>query len=69
MSEKTLKCDNIRVQKKEFHKYKQATDLDLITVDQIVVWDKFKHSDGGFKYFIGCKEGEIDKPLCIISND
>ena len=28
--------------------------------------DKFKHSDGGFKYFIGYKEGEIVKPLCII---
>ena len=28
--------------------------------------DKFKHSDDGFKYFIGYKEGEIVKPLCII---
>ena len=28
--------------------------------------DKFKHSDGGFKYFIGYKEGEIIKPLCMI---
>ena len=28
--------------------------------------DKFKHSDDGFKYFIGYKEGEIVKLLCII---
>ena len=28
--------------------------------------DKFKHRDGGFKYFISYKEGEIVKPLCII---
>ena len=28
--------------------------------------DKFKYSDGGLKYFIGYKEGEIVKPLCII---
>ena len=28
--------------------------------------DKFKHSDDGFKYFIGYKEGGIIKPLCII---
>ena len=41
-------------------------DLDLINVDQIVVSDKFKHSDGGFKYCIGYKEGEIVKPLRII---
>ena len=66
MSEKTLKFDNIRVNKKEFHKSKQPIDLDLINVDQIVVSDKFKHSDDGFKYFIGYKEGNIIKPLCII---
>ena len=65
ISEKTLKFDNIRVNKKEFHKSKQQTDLDLVNVDQIVVSDKFKHSSGGFKYFIGYKEGEIVKPLCI----
>ena len=66
MSEKTLKFDNIRVNKKEFHKSKQPINLDLINIDRIVVFDKSKHSDGGFKYFIGYKEGEIVKPLCII---
>ena len=66
MSEKTLKFNNIRVNKKGFHKYKQAIDLNLINVDQIVVSDKFKHSDKGFKYFIGYQEDEIVKPLCII---
>ena len=64
MSEKTLKFDNIRVNKKEFRKSKQPINLDLINVDQIVVSDKFKHSDGGFTYVIGYKEGV--KPLCII---
>ena len=66
MSEKTLKFDNIKVTKKEFHKSKQPINLDLINVDQIVISDKFKYSDDGFKYFIGYKEGEIVKPLCII---
>ena len=66
MSEKTLKFDNIRHNKKEFHKSKQPINLSLVNVDQIVVSDKFKHSDDGFKYFIGYKEGEIVKPLCII---
>ena len=60
-NEKTLKFNNIRVNKKEFHKSKQPIHLDLV-----VVSDKFKHSDSGFKYFIGYKEGEIVKPLCII---
>ena len=66
MIEKTLKFDNIRVNKKEFHKSKQPINLDLINVDQIVVPDKFKHSDDGFKNFIGYKEGEIVKLLCIV---
>ena len=61
-----LKFDNIKVNKKEFHKSKQPINLDLVNVDQIVVPDKFKHTDGGFKYFIGYKEGEIVKPLCSI---
>ena len=66
MSEKTLKLDNIRVNKSEFHKSKQPIDLDLVNADQIVVSDKFKHSDAAFNYFIGYKWGEIIKPLCII---
>ena len=66
MKGKTLKFDSIRVNKKEFHKSKQPIILDLINVDQIVVSDKFKDSDDGFMYFIGYKEGEILKLLCII---
>ena len=66
MSEKTLKFINITLNKKEFHKSKQPIDLMSVNVDQIVVSDNFKHSDEGFKYFIGYQEGEIVKPLCII---
>ena len=43
MSEKTLKFNNIKINKKEFHKSKQTTiDLDSITTDKIVVSDQFK---------------------------
>ena len=37
-----------------------------IILDKIVVSDKFKRNNGGFKYFIGYLEGGIVKPLCII---
>ena len=66
MREKTVKFNNIRLNKKEFHKSKQSIDLKSVNADQIVVSDKFKHSDDGFKYFIGYQEDEIVKPLCII---
>ena len=54
------------VNKKEFHKSKQPINLDLVNLDQIVISEKFKHNDDRFKYFIGYKEDEIVKPLCII---
>ena len=66
MNEKKLKFDNIRVNKEGFHKSKQPINSELVNVDQIVVSDKFKHSDDGFKYFIGYKGGEIVKLLRII---
>ena len=66
MGEKTLKFNNIKVNKKEFHRSKQAIDLDLVDTGKIVVSDKFRHSEEGFKYFIGYQEDKIVKPLCII---
>ena len=66
MTEKTLKFNNVRVNKKEFHKSKKPIDLMSVNADQIVVSDKFNHNNKGFKYFIGYQEGEIVKPLCII---
>ena len=66
MSEKTLKFNNIRLNKKQFHKSKEPIDLMSVNVYQIVVSDKFKHNNEGFKYFIGYQKGEIVKTLCII---
>ena len=65
MSEKTLKFNNIKVNKQEFHKSKQAIDLYSVDTDKIVVCDRFKHSEEGFKYFVGYQEDEIVRPLCI----
>ena len=66
MSEKTLKFNNIRLNKKKIHTSKEPIGLMSVSVDQIVVSNKFKHSDEGFKYFTGYQEGEIVKLLCII---
>ena len=66
MSEKTLKCNNVKINKKEFHKSKKPIDLDSVDTDKIVVSDKFRHNEKSFKYIIGYREDEIVKPLCII---
>ena len=65
MSEKTLNFNNIYLYKKNFHKFKEPIDLLSVNIDQIVVSDKFKHNNEGFKYFIGYYDGLV-KPLCII---
>ena len=61
---KILKLNNIRLNKIEFHK--EPIDLLSINLDQIVVSDKFKHNEEGFKRFIGYLKGGIIKLLCII---
>ena len=66
MSEKTLKFNNIRLNKKEFHKSKEIINLMSVNVNQIIMSDKFKHNSEGFKYFIGYQKGGIVKPLWII---
>ena len=66
MTEKILKCNNIRVYMKKFHNSNQPIELMSVNVDQIVVSDKFKHNNEGFKYFIVYQEKEYVKPFCII---
>ena len=66
MGEKTLKFNNIKVNKKEFHRSKKSIDLDLVDTGKVVVSDPFRHIEEGFRFFIGYQEDEIIKPLCII---
>ena len=65
MSEKTLQFNDIIINKKTFHKLKEPIDLLSVNIDQIVVFDKFKNNNEGFKYFIGYWN-ELIVPLCII---
>ena len=55
MSVKILKFNNIILNKKSFNKRKEPIDLLPVNTDRIVVSDKFKHNNEGFKYFIGYK--------------
>ena len=66
MNEKTLKFNNIILNKKKFHRSKEPIDLLSIDLDQTVVSYKFKLNDEGFKYFIAYLKGKIVKSLCII---
>ena len=65
MLKKILKFDNVKVNKKEFHVSNQTIVLNL-NVNQILISYKFEHSDKGFKYYIGYKDNNIVRLLCII---
>ena len=66
MNEKTLRFNNIILNKKNIHRSKESIDLLSVDLDRIVVSYKLKHNDEGFKHFIGYLENGIVKPLCII---
>ena len=63
MNKKTLQFKDIILNKNELHRSKEPNDSFSANVDQIVVFDKFKHNKKVFKHFIGYLEGEI---VCII---
>ena len=48
MSKKTSKLDNIEVNKKDFHLFKQTIALNLVNIDQILISNKFEPNDKGF---------------------
>ena len=62
MGEKTLKFNNIMINKKQFHRSKEPIDLLSVDLGQIVVTHRFKHNEEGFKYFIDYLKGETVKP-------
>ena len=49
-----------------FHASKQAIHLNLVDINKKVISEKYKYRDKGFKHFIGYKEDNILRPLCII---
>ena len=65
MAVEILKFNNIIVDKEAFHMLKEPIDLLSVNTDQIVVSDKCKYNNEGFKYFIGYYVGLV-RPLCII---
>ena len=66
MNKQTIKLYKVEFNKKEFHASKQAIALNLVNVNQILISNKFEHSDKGFEYFIGYKNDNVIRPFCII---
>ena len=73
MGIETLEFNNIMmnkkiiINKKTFHQLKRSFDFLSIDTAQILVSDKFKHNDEGFKYFIGYRNDLFTRyALCYL---
>ena len=60
------KIGNKEVNKKEFYSSKEAILLDSVDLSKIVVSKKWKIDDKTYKYFCGCLNNDLIKPLCVI---
>ena len=63
--EKNIKFGDIEIQKQKFHQNIEPISLKIIDIDKIVVSNKFSSGKKAFKYFIGYKNANKFKPLCI----
>ena len=69
INEKTLNFGDFQANKKEFIASEQPMVSDLVHINKIVVSDKFKHSNKGFKYLIGYKDDDIIKSLHFFASN
>ena len=66
MSSRKIKFGDKEVDKKEFYSSKQATLLDSIDLNKIVVANKWKINDATYKYLCGHLNNDVIQPLCVI---
>ena len=66
MSKRTLKFNDIVLNKKGYYASKKATPLNLVNANNITISYRVKHGDEGYKYFIGYTHDDIIRPLCVI---
>ena len=66
MSGKTINFNDKKNRKGDFYKNKKIFQLDNIDVNNILVSKKEQYrTKNSFKYFIGCNDIDIIRPLCI----
>ena len=67
MSGKSINFDDKKINKSSFYKNKKSLDLNNIDVNKILVSKKESYgTKNSHKYFIGCNDGDIIRPLCIL---
>ena len=66
MSKKSINFDDKKIKKSEFYKNNKANRIGDIDVSKILVSQKETYgTKTSFKYFIGCNENDVIRPLCV----
>ena len=66
MSGKNIYFNKKKILKSEFQKNKKVNSIDDINVNKILVSKKEPHvTKNSFKYFIGCNDNDVSRPLCL----
>ena len=67
MSGKSINFEDKKINKSSFYKNKQLFSLIDIDVNKILVSKKESYgTKSSLKFFIGCNDGDIIRPLCIL---
>ena len=69
MSSQKIKFGDKEVDKKKFYSSKEATLLDSVDLNKIVVSSRWKLNDTTYKYFCRYLNNDVIKPLCVILAD
>ena len=64
MDQKIIKFDNNKIEEHEFHQHKSRISINNIDINKIAS-NKLLFNKQDFKYFIGYKDAEKIRPLCI----
>ena len=66
MDKEIIKFDDTEIEEYKFHQNKSTISRNDIDINKIVVSNKFPLGKQHFKYFIGTKDSEKIRPLCIL---
>ena len=65
MHKKIIKFDDTEIEEYKFHQNKSPISINDIDINEIVVSNELPFGDQDFKYFIGYKNSEKIRSLCI----
>ena len=65
VDKKIIKFDDMEIEEYEFHQSKSPISINDVDLKKVAVSNQLSFGKQDFKYFIGCKDSEKGRSLCI----